>query len=92
MALSDWFNPPVIHKLEREEGRIRIWASDNVEVASVQVMMLDDEGKIVEKEEVLRGEGDWWEYVPRVEGKVVLAEARDLAGNVVREEETMGNG
>jgi len=89
IALSNWFNPPVIHKIERKGGRIRIWASDNVMVTSMQVMILDDEGKIVEKGEALRGEGDWWEYVPGAEGKVVV-EARDLAGNVVREEETMG--
>lgn len=58
IALSNWFNPPVIHKIERKEGRIRIWASDNVMVTSMQVMILDDDGKIVEKGETLRGEGD----------------------------------
>lgn len=82
IALSDWFNPPVIHKIEREGGRIHIWASDNVCVAGVEVRVLDEEGGIVEKGEGVRGEGDWWEYVPTAEGKVVV-EARDLAGNVV---------
>jgi hypothetical protein len=48
-------------------------------------MILDEQGKVVEKGEGLRGEGNWWEYVPTAEGKVV-AEARDLAGNVVKEE------
>ena len=35
MALSDWFNPPVIHKIERQAGRIRVWASVDVMVTSV---------------------------------------------------------
>jgi hypothetical protein len=83
IALSDWFHPPVIHKIEREDGCIRIWASDNVMVTSMQVMVLDEEGVVVEKGEGVRGEGDWWEYVPTAEGKVVV-EARDLAGNVVK--------
>ncbi len=48
-------------------------------------MILDEKGKVVEKGEGLRGEGDWWEYMPTTEGKVVV-EARDLAGNVVKAE------
>jgi hypothetical protein len=54
-------------------------------VAGVQVIILDEQGKVVEKGEGIRGEGDWWEYVPTAEGKVVV-EARDLAGNVVKAE------
>ena len=42
--------------------------------------------KIVEKGERIKSKGDWWEYVPIAEGKVVV-EARDLAGNKVRWEE-----
>jgi hypothetical protein len=71
-------HPPVIHKIEQEERRIRIWASDNVRVTSVQVTLLDEEGNAVEK-------GDWWEHVPSAVGKVV-ADARDPAGNVVKAE------
>jgi len=54
-------------------------------VAGVQVMILDEQGKVVEKGEALRGEGDWWEYVTTTEGKVV-SETRDLAGNVRKAE------
>jgi hypothetical protein len=86
LALSDWFNPPVIHRIERKEGRIRVWASDNVMVTKVHVMILDEDGKVTEKGEGIKGRGDWWEYVPDAEGKVVVAEARDLAGNVARKE------
>ncbi len=52
-------------------------------VASVQVMILDEDGGIREKGEGVRGEGDWWAYVASTEGKVVV-EARDLAGNLAR--------
>lgn len=83
MALSDWFNPHVIHKIERQAGRIRVWASVDVMVTSVQVMILDEQGKVVGKGEAVKGKGDWWEYVPGAEGKVVV-EARDLAENVER--------
>ena len=40
--------------------------------------------KIMEKGKGIRREGEWWEYVPVAMGKVVLAEARDPAGNVVK--------
>jgi hypothetical protein len=85
VALGDWFNPPVIHKIERKNGGIRIQASDDVMVASVQVLILDEQGKVVEKAEGIKGKGDWWEYESTAEGKVVV-EARDLAGNVARAE------
>ncbi|MBE0670410.1 MAG: hypothetical protein IH588_07465 [Anaerolineales bacterium] len=67
-ALSDWFNPPVIHRIERKDGRIRVEASDNVLVARVVVMILDDEGKVVEKKEAwkvdssTRSGAEWWEF------------------------------
>ena len=80
-ALSDWFNPPVIHTIERKDGRIRVQASDNVMVTKVVVTVLDDEGKVVEKKEAWKVESDWWEVDLIEDGKVVV-EAWDLAGNV----------
>ena len=53
-ALSDWFNPPVIHAIERKDGRIRVEASDNVMVTKVQVIILDEEGKVAEKGEAVK--------------------------------------
>ena len=81
IALSDWFTPPVIHKIERVDGRIRVQASDNVMVTKVQVTVLDGEGKAVEKKEAVQMEKDWWEVNLVTNGKI-LAEAWDLAGNV----------
>jgi len=56
-ALSDWFNPPVVHKIERTEAGILIWASDNVMVTRVRVTILDGEGNALEKGEGVKGEG-----------------------------------
>jgi|SRR5215208_466332 len=80
IALGDWFHAPLIQRIERKNGRIRVSARDNVRVARVQVTILDQEGKVVEKGEGIRGKGDWWEYRFNAQGKI-LAEAWDLAGN-----------
>ncbi len=81
-ALSDWFNPPVIHTIERKDGRVRVQASDNVMVVKVAVTVLDEDGKVVEKKEAVPVEKDWWVVDLVGEGKVT-AEAWDMAGNVV---------
>ena len=84
-ALSDWFNPPVIHGIEQKGKLIRVQASDNVMVAKVQVTILDPDGKTLEQGQAAQAEGNWWRYVSSKEGQVV-AEAWDLAGNGVRSE------
>ena len=83
-ALSDWFNPPVIHTVERKDGRVRVQARDNVMVVKVVVTVMDEDGKVVEKRDAVKTDGEWWEVDLVAEGKVV-AEAWDLAGNVGRE-------
>ena len=85
-ALSDWFHPPIIHSIERKEGRIRVHATDNVLVAKVVVSILDEDGNVVETGEGIKSEGDWWEVACASEGKI-LAEASDLAGNVANMED-----
>jgi len=84
-ALQDWFHAPVIHCVERQSTVIRVQASDDVRVAGVVIVVLDENGEVREKGEGVRGEGDWWEYVISREGKVVV-EVKDLAGNVARGE------
>lgn len=90
LALSDWFNPPMIHQVLQRNGKIFVEASDNVMVAKVVVTILDEEGKAVEKGEGIRGEGDWWEYLPKTVGKRITAEAWDLAGNMTNSEFASG--
>jgi hypothetical protein len=90
LAVSDWFNPPVIHQIEflRTDGRICIQASDKVLVTKVEVMLHDEHGGILEQGAALRAEGDWWEYVPGQVGPghitAITATAWDLAGNVTK--------
>lgn len=90
IALSDWFNPPVIHKVERNDAAIRVLASDNVQVASVRVTILDSEENVLEQGQAALENGSsassgWWRYIPHQAG-TVFVEARDLAGNVVRKD------
>ena len=86
IALADWFNPPVIHRIERKVGAIRVEAGDDVRVAKVGVKILDDEGKALEQGEAVQMDASktsgWWEHTTATKGKIV-AEAWDLAGNKV---------
>jgi hypothetical protein len=61
-------------------------ASDNVMVTRVQVTILDEKGKVVEKGEAVKMDERWWEFDSVKEGKI-LAEAWDLAGNRVGKDE-----
>ena len=83
-ALSDALKAPVVHRIERGEGRIRVQASDEILVTGVRVTVLDEAGSGLEKGEAVRGEGDWWEFASQSQGKTIVAEARDLANNVTR--------
>lgn len=84
LTLSDWFHPPVIHRLERSDGRILVEATDNVMVGRVQVSVFDYQGKLLETAEAIRGEGDYWEFASQAQGKTIVAEAWDLPGHVAR--------
>ena len=59
-AMKDWFHPPEIHRIEQQDRRIRVEASDEVLVSRVQVRVLNDEGNVLETGRAVRGEGDWW--------------------------------
>jgi len=80
-ALSDWFNPPVIGRIERRKGRIRVQASDNVLVTKVRVKIMDEEGKVLEQGEAVQANAEWWEYPSSNTEGTVEATAWDLAGN-----------
>jgi hypothetical protein len=88
IALSDWFNPPVIHWIERRGETIRVEASDNVRVAKVRVKILDEKGEVVEEGDAIQRDPEirpeQWEYASNTEGHTILAEAWDLAGNATR--------
>lgn len=85
IALSDWFNPPVIQSIERAGETLRIVASDDVMVINVRLQILDDTGEVLEEGQALQPDPEsvpeWWEYVPHAEGQTIVVEAWDLAGN-----------
>ena len=85
LALSDWFHAPVIHGVTRQDGRICIDVTDNVQVAKVLITILDEEGGTVAQGQAVWVEDDRWEYETSTVGKV-LVEAFDLAGNATRQE------
>jgi hypothetical protein len=84
LALSDWFNPPLIHQIEWSDGQIRVEARDDVLVTKVQVTVLDEGGQVLEKGEATRSDGDWWEFPSHTRGTMIIAEAWDLPGHVGR--------
>ena len=51
IALSDWFHPPIIHQVTQAAGLIRVRASRNAKIAGVRVLILNENGKIIKKEE-----------------------------------------
>ena len=83
-ALSDCFHPPVIHRIERKDGRILVEATDNILVAKVFVTVFDEENKIIEMGDAVRQAGDWWEFACKAEGKTIKAQAWDLASNATK--------
>jgi len=87
LALSDWFNPPVIHEVSRQGRRIRVHATDNVQVARVLITILDEQGQALEQGEATCVHDHWWEFETTApnEGKVAV-EAFDLAGNCTKHE------
>jgi hypothetical protein len=82
--MYDWFHPPQIGCLAQDDGRILVEATDDVLVTSVRVSVLDDGGGVLVTGDAVRKEGDWWEFVTPLMGKTVIAEARDLPGNVTK--------
>jgi hypothetical protein len=89
IALADWFHPPVIHAVEVRDGHIRVRASDDVLVARVRITCLDANDGQLEQGEAAQMQGQWWQYTPqRIPGMQdrLIAEAWDLAGNLVRME------
>ncbi len=83
-AISDWFKPPVIQRVERRGKHIRVEATDNIQVARVRVTLLDEEGKVLEKGECTKGKGNWWTFTPSATGHTIVAEAWDLPRNVTK--------
>lgn len=85
LALGDWFNRPVIRRIEWKDGKVRVSAHDDVMVTGVTVTILDEAGQTLEQGEAELTLGAWWDYHATNSGRIRV-EARDLAGNVTRQE------
>ena len=86
VALADWMHPPVIRSMSLVQGKtIRVWATDDVQVTHVIIMVLDQQGQRLEQGEANLKLGIWWEYHPTHQGRIRV-EAWDLAGNVAQQE------
>jgi len=81
-AFGDRMKPPVIHKIERAEGLVRVRASDNVGVVRVEVQVLDESGAVQTRGEAVQCATEVWEFGTELAGKVVVR-VWDLARNVV---------
>ena len=86
MALKDRLKPPVIHRIERRKGRIRVEATDKFMVTKPVVTVFDEQKKIIEMGDAVRKKGNWWEFPSRskAEGKTIRAQVWDLADNVTK--------
>jgi hypothetical protein len=87
LALSDWFNPPIIHEVSRGDGCIRVVATDNVQVTQVLITISDAEGRTIEQGQARMMYETQWEYATSAPTQAsVTVEAFDLAGNITRQE------
>ena len=78
LALSDWFNPPAVLRIERRNGKILVEAVDNILVTRVRVKILDESGAVLETGEAVPANpkqspaaAGWWEYAPQASGLVI---------------------
>ena len=85
VAVRDWHRPPVISRIEWHDGKVRVMADDDVMVTGVTVRILDEERQPLEQGEAEPWIGVWWDYNAANKGQIQV-EARDLAGNITRQE------
>jgi hypothetical protein len=85
VASRDWRRPPVIDSISVEHGNICVRAHDDVTVCQVTLSILDEAGQLVEQGEAELKPGNWWEYQATNSG-LIRVEARDLPGNITRQE------
>ena len=85
VAVRDWHRPPVIDRIEWHDGQVRVGAHDDTLVTGVTVTILDQAGQPLEQGEAELWMGVWWDYKAAHSGQIRV-EARDLAGNITRQE------
>lgn len=94
VAVADWFRAPEIRDVQLNgwEGQagqtIRIRAVDNVQVAQVNVDVMNSGGSLLERGAAVQGEDGWWVYTTvenLTDASQILVTASDLAGNMTEQ-------
>jgi hypothetical protein len=91
-AVADWFKQPKVLEIDPsgwtgETGQIiRVKAQDDTFVASVRLVISDEDGNVLEQGDAQKAEGLWWEYtattqIPAGANPGVIATVQDLPGN-----------
>jgi hypothetical protein len=62
LALGDWFNAPVIRRIEWQQGKVRVRAHDDLIVTKVTVTILDEAGEPLEQGDAVLWMDVWWDY------------------------------
>jgi hypothetical protein len=94
VAVADWFHTPEILEIDLDgwTGQagetVRIRAQDDVMVKTVQVVIADDQGNVVEQGVAASVDGVWWAYTttaacPTAQAQVIVT-AEDLPGHVAQ--------
>jgi hypothetical protein len=94
-AVTDYLKPPIIHRIETKYytgapgQQMEVLASDDFKVASVELIVRDPAGEIVERGAATRAKvtrNDWVYFTTAqniaVPGSTIEARARDMPGNV----------
>jgi hypothetical protein len=98
VALADWFHEPEVQELDLSNWHggpgeiIRALAVDDVRVTQVTVLILAEDGTLLEQGPAVQAADKlWWEYVTTVAASgnpQVVVTARDLAGHFGKLEKT----
>ena len=91
VAIADWFHAPEINEINIDAWNggvgqvIRIQAVDDVKVAQVNVVIVDNADAVLEQGAAVQAEGAWWNYTTTATaaaGAKIAVMALDLPGNI----------
>ena len=91
VAIADWFHAPEINEINIDAWNggvgqvIRIQAVDDVKVAQVNVVIMDNTNAVLEQGAAVQAEGAWWDYITTATaeaGAKIAVTAMDLPGNI----------
>lgn len=85
VAVGDWFNAPVIHRIQWKDGHIKVLADDDVMVTRVTITIVGEAGEVLEQGDANQSLKVWWDYQATQRG-LIRVEAWDLPGNVTAQE------